>query len=220
MAGHLLTWQQNKRVRGSIAFGHPGCGKTLLGKALANELGCICLMVDLNAMMGGIVGTTERNMRAFTDLVDAIAGDNGAFILATCNSMDVLTTEMRRRFNRGLFFFDLPTPAEREAAWVFYCTKYGLDVSQPRPFDDGWTPAEIAVCCEQAYDYDISLIDAAENVVPVALSQPEVIADRRKGAHNRLLDITTGRTYRMPGTIAAAPVTQHLDRAIAEMPES
>jgi hypothetical protein len=218
ITGHLLTWQQNKRVRGSIAFGHPGCGKSLLGKALANELGCICLLVDVNAMMGGIVGTTEHNLRAFTDLVDALAGEGGAFIIATCNSMDVLTTEMRRRFNRGLFFFDLPTAEEREAAWTFYCVKNGLDPRQRRPFDDGWTPAEIAVCCEQAADYGISLVEAAENVVPVALSQPEVIDERRKGAHNRLLDVATGRTYRMPGTIAASSVSTHTDRAIAEMP--
>jgi hypothetical protein len=222
MNGHLLTWQQNKRVRGSICFGHPGTGKSLFGKALANELGCVCLMIDLNRALNSLVGASEKNIRAITDLIDALAGEGGAFIIATCNSMNVLTTEMRRRFNRGLFFFDLPDAQQREAAWQFYCKRFGLPVKQARPHDDGWTPAEIAVCCEQAYDYGVSLIDAADNVVPVALSQPEVIEQRRKDAHNRLLDANTGLTYRMPGSVTgpADPVSAHIGRAIAAMPES
>jgi hypothetical protein len=221
MSGHLLTWQQNKRVRGSIAFGHPGTGKSLFGKALANELGCVCLMIDLNRALNSLVGASERNIRAITDLIDALAGEGGAFIIATCNSMAVLTTEMRRRFNRGLFFFDLPDAAQRKAAWAFYCAKYELDAAQPVPHDDGWTPAEIAVCCEQAYDYGVSLIEAAENVVPVALSQPEVIEQRRKDAHNRLLDANTGSTYRMPGSVTPSSewATAQNARAIAAMPE-
>ena len=219
ISGHLLTWMQNKKTRGIIAFGHPGTGKSLAGKALANELGCICIMADLNAMLGGIVGTSEQNVRAFTDLVDAIAGEEGAFLLATCNSTGVLTTELRRRFNRGMYFFDLALALGRDAAWRFYCKRHGLDANQPRPQDDGWTPAEIAVCCEKADDYGISLVDAAESVVPVAMGQPEVIEARRKEAHLKLLDAETGRPYRMPGSVGASTMDSALGRAIAAMPE-
>jgi len=219
--GHLLSWMSAKKVRGSISFGHPGTGKTFLAKALANELGCICLTVDLAKALGQYVGQSEHNLRAITDLIDALAGDGGAFIVATCNSMTVLTTEMRRRFNRGLFFFDLPNTVERDAAWTFYCNRYGIGAKTKRPHDEGWTPAEIAVCCEQADDYDVPLVEAAENVVPVALSQPEVIEQRRKDAHQRLLDAGTGRAYRMPGSVTtSSTVDAVMGRAIAEMPES
>lgn len=215
MSGHLLTWMQNRRVRGSIAFGHPGTGKSLVGKALANELGCICLMVDLNRALNSLVGASEQNLRAITDMIDALSGDGGAFVIATCNSMHVLTTELRRRFNRGLFFFDLPTATERAAAWDYYGKRYG--VGGDRPTDEGWTPSEIAVACEQANDYDVPLAEAAENVVPVAISQPEVIAERRHDAHQRLIDASTGRPYAMPGAaeLVDAPV---FGRAIADMP--
>lgn len=204
-AGHILSFMTLRKVRGTILFGHPGLGKTFLAQALANELGCICILVDIGATLDSLVGASEKNLRAVTDLIDALGDLEGAFFCATCNDMSVLTTELRRRFNRGLFFLDLPSKAEREAAWQYYCGVYKLDAKQPRPYDEGWTPAEIAVCCEQADDYGISLLDAADAVVPVSTGQPEVIEQRRRNAHGKLIDAATGKTYVMPGAVAPAP---------------
>jgi len=198
-SGHILRWMQDMEVRGVIEFGHPGVGKTWLAKALANELGCDCLLAEMDKTMDSKLGATEQRTRALTDTIDAIAGKGGALVIATCNGMAAFTTEMRRRFNRGIYFVELPDDTTKDAGWRYYCKKHGLDPEQPRPDDTGWTVSEISVCCEQAWDYGISLVEAARNVVPVAKSQPEVIADRRRYAHNRLLDAATGGVYSMPG---------------------
>lgn len=222
-AQQILTYMQDHDVRGIIALGHPGAGKTAVAKAMANEAECLCIMADLGGMKGSLLGQSEQNARAFFALVTAIAGEGGAFFVATCNSTAVLTTEMRRRFKTGFYFVDLPTREEKDSIWKIKLESFELDANEKRPDDTNWTGAEIHVCCEKAWNYNISLLEAAKSVVPVAQSQPELITARRREAHGRMLSANTGMTYAKPNNdvpIEGVYITPAMARQVVDMPES
>ena len=196
----VLTFMQDHDVRGAILFGHPGAGKTLVAKAMGAEADCIVILADMGAMKGSLVGESEAKIRQFFTMIDSIAGDGGAFFVATCNSTAALTTEMRRRFKSGFYFVDLPDRQEKDAVWRIHMDKRSIK-SQPKPDDANWTGAEIESCCEKADNYDITLVEAATSIVSVAQAQPELIRERRGEAHGRLLSSSTGRTYEYDGEI-------------------
>lgn len=59
---------QSKRInlpipKGVLIIGMPGCGKTLIAKAVANEFGIPLLRLDVNRLMGQYVGMSEENLR-------------------------------------------------------------------------------------------------------------------------------------------------------------
>lgn len=59
--------------RGILLLGVPGTGKSAFAKALGAETGRPTLMLDVGALMGGIVGDTERNIRQALRIADAMA---------------------------------------------------------------------------------------------------------------------------------------------------
>lgn len=213
-----LTFMQDHNVRGAILFGHPGAGKTLIAKAMANEAGCLCILADMGAMSAGIVGESEANVRAFFNLILAIAGEGGAFFVATCNTTGALTTELRRRFKTGFYFIDLPTREEKDAIWAIKMAEFGIK-KQQMPDDTDWTGAEIEVCCEKADNYGLPLVEVAKSIVTVASSQPELIRGRREEAAGRLLSSATGQTYQLHEA-AETVRTVNVPRSVALMQES
>ena len=101
--------------------------------------------------------------------------------MGSVNDISKLPPEFSRaeRFD-GIFFLDLPGPAEREAIWKMYVAKFGLDANQARPVDTDWTGAEIRSCCRLTALLDVSLAEAAQNVVPVAKTACEAV-ERLRG---------------------------------------
>ena len=61
------------RARGVLLLGPPGSGKSALCKALGNETGRPTLILDVGALMGSLVGSTEANVRRALGLIDAMA---------------------------------------------------------------------------------------------------------------------------------------------------
>ncbi|ADG68863.1 AAA ATPase central domain protein [Planctopirus limnophila DSM 3776] len=61
------------KARGVLLLSPPGCGKSAFCRALGNETGRPVLTLDLGAVLGGIVGETERNIRQALQVVDAMA---------------------------------------------------------------------------------------------------------------------------------------------------
>ncbi len=84
-----------------------------------------------------------------------------------------------------------------------YRELFGIDQEQPIPVDDNWTGAEIRSCCRLAALLDVSLAQAAQNVVPVAATSGEAIDRLRQWASGRCLDAEKGGVYQAPtGTLA------------------
>jgi ATP-dependent 26S proteasome regulatory subunit len=62
---HLNEAQKNNvsLPKGILILGMPGCGKTMIAKAVANEFGVSLLRLDVNRLMGKYVGESETNLR-------------------------------------------------------------------------------------------------------------------------------------------------------------
>lgn len=193
----LLTYMQDKRAEGMIFIGPPGAGKTAIAKAAGTELGIPTIALDLGGMKDSLVGSSEGRIRAALKVVSAVAEDAAMFI-ATCNSIGSLPPELRRRFTAGTFFFDLPKAAERAAIWSLYMGKYELTAEQTaqRPHDEGWTGAEIAQCVARAWNQNLTLVESAAYVVPVAISAERQIEALREGASGRFISASEPGLYK------------------------
>ena len=62
-----------KRPRGILLLGVPGSGKSQFCKALGTETGRPTLILDIGALMGSLVGSTEANIRQALKIADAMA---------------------------------------------------------------------------------------------------------------------------------------------------
>ena len=114
--------------------------------------------------------------------------ESDVFFVGTCNDASKLPPEFARaeRFD-GVFFVDLPGRDQKDAIWAIYTRHYGLDVKQARPDDTNWTGAEIKSCCRLASLLDAPLAQAAQNVVPVAVTAGDKIEALRQWASGRVL---------------------------------
>jgi hypothetical protein len=80
-----------------------------------------------------------------------------------------------------VFFVDLPGRDQKDGIWGIYTRHYGLDAKQARPDDTNWTGAEIKSCCRLASLLDVPLVQAAQNVVPVAVTAGDKIEGYASG---------------------------------------
>lgn len=192
MLGQMLRWMQDTGATGSIFVGVAGSGKSAISKAIGNEAGIPTIAFDMSAMKGSLVGESGARLRSALATVDAI-GQGEVLVVATCNKIDGLPPELRRRFTLGTFFFDLPNNEERKAIWEVYLRKYNL--SGKLPDDMSWTGAEIKQCCDVASRLGVSLVEASEFVVPVARSASEQIEGLRKSATGRFLSASYKGVY-------------------------
>ncbi|HEV7279356.1 MAG TPA: AAA family ATPase [Pirellulaceae bacterium] len=65
--------QGEVRARGVLLLGPPGVGKSAFAKALGTETGRPTLSLDMGALMGSLVGQSERNLREALKTADAMA---------------------------------------------------------------------------------------------------------------------------------------------------
>jgi ATPase family associated with various cellular activities (AAA) len=112
-----------------------------------------------------------------------------SFFIFTANDVAKLPPEFTRAERLdAIFFVDLPGPDEKKAIWEIYVQAFELDPAQRRPRDDSWTGAEIKACCRLASLLEVPLIEAAANIVPVAVTAGESIERLRSWASGRCLD--------------------------------
>lgn len=211
--GQLLVEMQNNEWPGMILPGPPGCAKSLFAKALGTSHNVPCIQLDLGAMKGSLVGQSEQQIREAMKVIKAVAGKN-AYWVATCNRMESLPPELRRRFTDGIWFFDLPDQAERAAIWSIMRKKYTIDAKDKQPNDSDWTGADIRNTCSIAKRLRLPLIEAATYITPVAKSDPESIQRLRRLANERFLSASHIGTYKLTDAENARHVTHQQGREI------
>src|SRR5262249_54065994 len=105
----------------------------------------------------------------------------------------------------GVFFLDVPNVAEKDLIWQMYRRQFQVPENQSRPDDTSWTGAEIRSCCRLASLLDISLHQAAQHVVPVAVTAAESMEKPRAWASGRCLSASYSGLYSRAGQAVAKP---------------
>ncbi|MEQ8788435.1 MAG: AAA family ATPase [Pirellulaceae bacterium] len=163
---------------------------------------CVLAIDEVEKALSGVASSGQTDsgvsMRLFgTFLTWLNDHTSDVFVVATCNDISKLPPEFGRaeRFD-GVFFLDLPDASQRRAIWDLYIPCFGLDADQQMPADADWTGAEIRSCCRLAALLDVSLVEAAQNVVPVARTAGESVTKLREWASGRCLSADHAGLYR------------------------
>jgi hypothetical protein len=161
---------------------------------------CVVMIDEVEKAFAGLgsqgdSGVAARMFGTFLTWLNDHESD--VFVVCTANDVSKLPPEFARseRFD-AVFFLDLPVRAEKDAIWAIYCNQFGIPVAEPRPDDSDWTGAEIRACCRLAALLETTLVDAATNVVPVAVTAAESIARLRSWADGRCLSAHVPGLYR------------------------
>jgi len=169
---------------------------------------CILFIDEIEKALAGASssGTTDSGVsaRLFGSLLTWLSDhDSDVFVICTSNDVRKLPPEFTRaeRFD-AVVFLDLPSTAEKQAIWKLYLDRYGLEAEQAKPPDRDWTGAEIQSCCRLAALLDVPLSDAAQNVVPVAVTAAESVERLRKWASGRCLSANEGGIYQSSSAAA------------------
>jgi hypothetical protein len=179
---------------------------------MADAMAPCILMIDevekaLAGATTGASGDSGVSARMFGSLLTWLNDhETDVFVVCTANDVSKLPPEFSRaeRFD-AVFFLDLPGVVERRAIWNLYVEQFGLDAKQPKPVDADWTGAEIKACCRLAALLDVSLVEAAQNVVPVARTAAESVERLRTWASGRCLSADMPGIYQRNGVPAVKP---------------
>jgi hypothetical protein len=192
MIGEFLTWAQDKGVEGVIFVGPSGTGKSEMAKAAGNSIDAPTIVFNFSATQAKHVGESGDRLRGCLQKIEAIS-QNKALFIATSNNIAGLPAELRRRFNKGILFFDLPDVDARAAIWDLYCRKYNL--SGKRPSDTDWSGSDIKNCCLNALQMKIPLLEAAQFITAEGISAKDQLRALRQYASGRYLDASKPGLY-------------------------
>lgn len=229
--------------KGILLLGVPGCGKSLTAKAVGAAWNMPLLRLDVGKIMGGLVGSSEENIRKALKTAEAVApavlwldemekgfsgtgssnmSDGGTtsrvfgtfvtwmqektspvFVIATANDVRALPPELLRkgRFDE-IFFVDLPSQEERAEIIKIHMKKKGRDIAnldmsrlvEATPDFAGSEVEQVVVSAlYEAFDQDPhtrelstdQLLHSAKEIVPLAVTMQEKIADMREWAKTR-----------------------------------
>ena len=153
-------------------------------------------------------------------MVESLAGflpyadhEADTFFIGTANDISRLPPEFTRAERLdAVFFLDFPGVKEKRAIWEHYVNHFGLDPRQPRPVDAEFTGAEIRACCRLAALLGVTLVEAAQNVVPVAKTASEAVERLRTWADGRCLAADQPGIYRRSGAATAGKPPRNVRR--------
>jgi hypothetical protein len=162
---------------------------------------CILYVDEIDKGLSGVASSGQGDSGVMARLFGQFLSwlndhTTDVFVIVTCNDSTKLPPEFFRseRFD-GLFMLDLPSPAERAVIWEIYLKLFALDRAQKRPQDTDWTGAEIRSCCRLSALLEVPLIEAARNVVPVAITAGETVERLRSWAAGRCLAADRSGVY-------------------------
>ena len=125
--------------------------------------------------------------------------ESDVYVIASCNDISKLPPEFSRaeRWD-AVFFLDLPGREEKDAIWDIYFGLYEINRDQKLPDDANFTGAEIKACCRLSALLDVPLVQAAQNVVPVAVTAAESVERLRNWATGDCLSANQPGLYQGP----------------------
>jgi SpoVK/Ycf46/Vps4 family AAA+-type ATPase len=170
---------------------------------------CILFCDELDKGLAGVGGQGDSGVstRLFGTLLTWLAEhESDVFFIGTANDISKLPPEFTRAERLdGVFFLDVPNVAERDQIWTLYRAEFGIPEQQSRPDDASFTGAEIRSCCRLAALLDISLHQAAQHVVPVAVTAAESMEKLRAWASGRCLNASNPGVYLRDGPGSLKP---------------
>ena len=160
---------------------------------------CVLMIDEVEKAFAGINGNGDSGVasRMFGTFLSWLNDhESDVFVVCTANDVAKLPPEFGRseRFD-GTFFLDLPGCDEKQAIWDLYLDKFEIDRDQRLPDDSDFTGAEIRACCRLAALLDVPLTQAAQNVIPVAVTAAESVKRLRNWASGRCLDADKASIY-------------------------
>jgi SpoVK/Ycf46/Vps4 family AAA+-type ATPase len=172
---------------------------------------CVAFLDEIDKGFSGVAssGQTDSGVgaRLFSSFLCWLNDHTSdVFTVATCNDIAKLPPEFSRaqRFD-GIFFVDLPGPREKELIWQLYLRRFGLDAGQRLPASRDWTGAEVESCCRLAALLDVPLLEAAQQIVPVAVTAGEAVERLRTWASGRCLDADRPGLYTRGSSSSGKP---------------
>ena len=165
---------------------------------------CVVMIDEIEKAFAGVNGNGDSGVaaRMFGTFLGWLNDhESDVFVVCTSNDITKLPPEFSRseRFD-GVFFVDLPSREEKDAIWDLYLNLFEIEPNERRPKDDNFTGAEIRACCRLAALLDVSLVQAAQNVVPVAVTSAESVERLRNWASGRCLDASRPGIYQCSRT--------------------
>ena len=163
---------------------------------------CVAMIDEVEKAFAGMNGSGDSGVasRMFGTFLSWLNDhESDVFVVCTANDVAKLPPEFSRseRFD-GVFFLDLPSRDEKDAIWGIYRDLYEIDSAQKSPNDTNWTGAEIKSCCRLSALLDLPLKQAAQNVVPVAVTAAESVGQLRSWASGRCLSASRSGLYQQP----------------------
>ena len=160
---------------------------------------CVLMIDEVEKAFAGVNGSGDSGVssRMFGTFLSWLNDhESDVFVVCTANDVAKLPPEFGRseRFD-GIFFLDLPGRDEKGAIWDIYRSMFEVDQDQRVPTDIDWTGAEVKACCRLSALLDVPLVQAAQNVVPVAVTASESVDRLRTWASGRCLDADKAGIY-------------------------
>ena len=170
---------------------------------------CVVMIDEVEKAFSGVNGSGDSGVssRMFGTFLSWLNDhESDVFVVCTANDVSKLPPEFGRseRFD-GIFFLDLPGQEEKQTIWNIYLDLFHIDRQQRMPDDTDWTGAEIKACCRLSALLDVSLLEAAQNVVPVAITASESVERLRTWASGRCLSASLPEIYRRDGECPGTP---------------
>ena len=145
-------------------------------------------------------GSTDSGVsaRIFGNILTWLSDhESDVFVICTANDVSKLPPEFTRAERLdAIFFLDLPSEQQRSAIWNLYFNMFGLDPNQKKPANENWSGAEIRACCRLAALLEVPVMEAATNIVPIAVTAAESIDRLRNWANGRCLSAELPGIYR------------------------
>ncbi|MFO0821202.1 MAG: AAA family ATPase [Pirellulales bacterium] len=168
---------------------------------------CVAMIDEVEKAFAGVNGSGDSGVssRMFGTFLSWLNDhESDVFVVCTANDVSRLPPEFGRseRFD-GIFFLDLPGRGEKDAIWRIYRDQFEISDDDRQPDDANWTGAEIRACCRLAALLDVPLSQAAQNVVPVAVTAAESVDKLRTWASGRCLNADRPGIYQRDAVASA-----------------